>query len=63
MPMAVLQLILYIGVTGEGVRGYVKSMGDRLGRWEEAKGGNRWHWIQSKMERHIPLVQWRVQDS
>ena len=28
---------------------YIKSTGDRLGRYEKAKGGNLWDWIKSKM--------------
>ena len=31
----------------------MKSTGNRLGRWEKAKRGNRWDWTKSKMKRHF----------
>ena len=54
LRMAILHLILYITIKRGGIRGYMKSMGDRLGRREKAKGGagkeaDLWDWIKSKM--------------
>ena len=38
--MAALPLILYIRIKGGRRKGgYMKSIGDRLGRWEKAKEG------------------------
>ena len=34
----------------------MKSLGGRLGRWEKAKLGNLWHWINGKMEKFILLL-------
>ena len=48
--MAVLPLTLYIRIKGEDVRGYMKSIGDRGGRQEEAKRGNLWDWIESEAD-------------
>ena len=36
----------------------MKSIGDRLERWEKAKRGNLWDWIKSKMIAETGLAQW-----
>ena len=59
--MAVLHLILYITVTGGGIRGDMKSISERLGRSEKAKLRNLWDWIGSKTNRHILLLHLWVQ--
>lgn len=43
--------------------GYMKSIGRRLSGGEKAKRENLWDWLKSKMERHIFLLHWWVQDS
>ena len=53
--MAVLHCILYITIKGRGVKSYMKSIGDRLGRQEKAKQRNLWDWIKSKMYRLVLL--------
>ena len=50
--VAVWHLILYVTVThGRKHRGGMKSVGDRLGRWEKAKpgGGKFWDWVKGEM--------------
>ena len=39
--------------------GYMKSISDRLGRWEKAEQGNLQDWIKSKIKRHLAgVAQW-----
>ena len=53
--MDVWHLVLYVTIKGGDLRGYIKSIGDRLGRWKKTKWKNLWDWITSKMERYILL--------
>ena len=62
--LVVLQFILYITIKGGGLRrDYFKNIGGRLGRWEKATWRKFWDWIKSKMETHILLLHWWVQDT
>ena len=54
--MEVLHHILYITIKGGGIRGYVKSMRDRLGRQEKVMPGNLWDGIKSKRNTHTPFL-------
>ena len=52
--MAVLHLFYTLESKEKTLGGYMKSTGDRLGKWEKgkwekAKWGNLWDWIKSKM--------------
>lgn len=38
--MVLLPLILHIRIKGQDVGGYVKSIGDSVGKWEKANWGN-----------------------
>ena len=61
--MEVFHLILYFSIKGVGIKGYMKSTDDSLGKQEEAKQGNRWDWIQSQVNPHTLLLHRWVQDS
>lgn len=56
---AVLQLVLYVRLRGEawGLHG------THWQRWEKARRGNLWGWINSKRERQTLLLPWWLQDS
>lgn len=47
--MRILHLILHITSKAQTYVGYMKSMGDRLGREEKAKCGSFFDWINGKM--------------
>ena len=40
----------------------MRPTGGGLGSAEEAKQGDLWDWTKRKMERHIRLLQWWVQN-
>ena len=50
LKMAILHLILCITVKRGGISDYMKSSGDRLGRWERARQGNLWDWINKTID-------------
>ena len=46
-------LILYIRIKGEVVRGGMKSIGEKLGKWQKTQQGGLWDGVESKADRYF----------